>query len=93
MLTAVLLAISFLCVGLVAQYVISFSMGGQAIQKSVNRTGNHQNSYQVSIPIAWAVSSWVKTSGTVAAGNLTAGHGQTTGTYDVFWASGGGGRR
>jgi hypothetical protein len=34
------------------------------------------------------VGSWVKTDADTAAGALTAGHGQTDGTYDVFWTGG-----
>lgn len=92
--TFALACLAFLSLGLVCQYGLSVSCAGVSIQKSINRTGDHANGYEIAIPIAYSVSSgWVKTSNTVAAGNLTAGHGQTTGTYDVFWTSGGGGRR
>jgi hypothetical protein len=80
--------LAFLCVGLVAQYSVTVSLGGVSIQQSINRTGDHANAYQVTIPKAWSVSAWVKTSASVAAGNLTGGHGQTTGTYDVYWTGG-----
>ena len=85
----ILSSLTMLCVGLVAQYGMSMSLGGVAIQKSINRTGDHANAYEVTLPVAHSVSSgWVKTSDTVAAGNLTTGHGQTTGTYDVYWTGG-----
>jgi len=80
--------LAFLCVGLTAQFSTSLSLGGVSIQKAVNRTGDHSNSYEVAIPVAWPVSSWVKTDADTAAGNLTAGHGQTSGTYDVYWTGG-----
>ena len=93
MLLFLLYAAGFLCVGLVAQYGLSVCMQGISIQKSISRTGNHGNAYQIDLPVAWALSSWVKTDADTAAGNLAAGHGQTDGKYDVFWTSGGGGRR
>jgi len=83
-----LTGLAFLCVGLVAQFSTSVTLGGVSIQKTANRTGDHSNSYEVAIPVAWPVSAWVKTSTSVAAGNLANGHGQTTGTYDVYWTGG-----
>lgn len=71
-----------------AKYSPSLQVGGVSMQKNVTRTGDHPNAYEVTLPIAWAVSSWVKTDANTAAGNLTTGHGQTSGTYDVFWSGG-----
>lgn len=89
MLTILFLAASCaLCVGLVAQYGLSLSLGGVSIQKSINRTGDHANAYEVTLPVAWSLSSWVKTDADTAAGNLPSGHGQTSGTYDVYWTGG-----
>lgn len=89
MLTFILSALAFsLCVGLVAQYGLSLSLGGVSIQKSINRTGDHANAYEVNLPVAWPLSAWVKTDADTAAGNLPAGHGQTSGTYDVYWTGG-----
>ena len=67
-----------LTVGLVAQYSQSISLGGISIQKAINRTGDHANSYEITLPKAYAISSWVKTDGDTAAGNLPSGHGQTS---------------
>lgn len=64
------------------------SIGGVTIQKTIARTADHANTYEVTLPVAWAVSSWVKTDADTAAGNLAGGHGQTTGTYDVYWSGG-----
>lgn len=86
--TVLLLSLGFLCVGLVAQYSLTVSLGGVSIQKTINRTGDHANAYEVTLPVAFSVSAWVKTSASVAAGNLAGGHGQTTGTYDVYWTGG-----
>lgn len=77
-----------LCVGLVAQFSTTVAIGSVSIQKSVNRTGDHSNAYEVTIPLAYAVSAWVKTDANTAACNLPGGHGQTTGTYDVYWTGG-----
>lgn len=84
----ILSLLATLCVGLVAQYGVSMSLGGMSIQKAINRTGDHANAYEVTLPVAWPVSAWVKTDLDTAAGNLTAGHGQTSGVYDVYWSGG-----
>lgn len=77
-----------------ATYEIGFSCGGLTIQKSVSRTADHPNPYgPVTLPVAHALSSWVKTDADTAAGNLSGGHGLSTGKFDVYWTSGGGGRR
>jgi hypothetical protein len=64
------------------------SIGGYSSNKAVARTADHPNPYEVSIPAAFPLSSWVKTDADTAAGNLTAGHGQTTGVFDVYWTGG-----
>lgn len=71
-----------------ATYNFSVTVGGYNSSKSVVRTGDHPNAYEVTLPKAWAVSSWVKTDADTAAGNLASGHGQTSGTYDVYWDGG-----
>ncbi|MBC7856901.1 MAG: hypothetical protein IAF94_26015 [Pirellulaceae bacterium] len=87
--TAIILSsLAMLCVGLVAQYGMSMSLGGVSIQKSINRTGDHANAYEVTLPVAYAVTSWVKTDANTAACNLPSSHGQTNGKYDVFWTGG-----
>ena len=87
--TAIILtSLAMLCVGLVAQYGMSMSLGGVSIQKSINRTGDHANAYEVTLPVAYAVTSWVKTDANTAACNLPSSHGQTNGKYDVFWPGG-----
>ncbi len=71
-----------------ATYSPQLQVGGVSMQKTVTRTGDHPNPYEVTLPVAWAVSSWVKTDANTAAGNLAALHGQTSGTYDVYWTGG-----
>ena len=89
MLTLLFLAASCaLCVGLVAQYGLSVSLGGVSIQKTINRTGDHANAYEVTLPVAYPLTNWVKTDADTAAGDLPSGHGQTSGTYDVYWDGG-----
>lgn len=69
-------------------YGVSLSGGGVSIQKVVNRTVDHPNPYEVTLPAAKAVTSWVKTSASVAACNLPSGHAYTNGNFDVYWAGG-----
>lgn len=40
---------------------------------------------RMDLPVGNVVTAWVKTDANTAACNLTAGHGKTNGTYDVFW--------
>jgi len=76
-----------------ATYSPSLQVGGVSIQKSVVRTGDHPNPYEITLPVAKALTSWVKTDSNTAAGNLAGGHGYSSGKFDVYWTSGGGGRR
>lgn len=65
----------------------SFSLGGYAFSNASGASVefDHPNVFVLTPNLAYALSSWVKTDADTAAGNLTAGHGQTTGTYDVYW--------
>lgn len=69
-------------------YGVSLSVGGVAINKQVTRTGDHPNVYEITVPVATAVTGWVKTDANTAAGNVANGHSLTNGTYDVYWNSG-----
>lgn len=71
-----------------AQYGVSLSGGGVSIGKSINRSGDGSIGLEVTIPVAAAVGSWVKTDADTAAGTLTASHGLTTGAFDVYWTGG-----
>jgi hypothetical protein len=71
-----------------ASYGITLSVGGVSIQKTAIRTGDHSNTYEITLPAALAVGSWVKTDLDTAAGTFSPGHGQTTGVYDVYWDGG-----
>jgi hypothetical protein len=69
-------------------YGTTVSAAGVNIAKSAVITADSASGIEVTLPIAHAVGSWVKTDADTAAGTLTAGHGQTTGTYDVYWTGG-----
>lgn len=71
-----------------AVYQFSITVAGFTSSKTVTRTADHPNAYEVSIPAAFPLTSWVKTDNDTGAGNLAAGHGQTSGTYDVYWTTG-----
>lgn len=66
-------------------YAVSVSGAGVSIQKSVVRTGEAAIAYSVELPAGKAVTSWVKTDANTAACNLSSGHGQTDGKFDVYW--------
>jgi hypothetical protein len=73
-----------------ASYGVSLSVGGVSLQKSVNRTGDHPNSYEVSLPAAEGGNLSTRTNDTD--GDITmddGGHSITTGaTIDIFWSGG-----
>lgn len=81
----ILSSLAMLCVGLVAQYGMSMSLGGVSIQKSINRTGDHANAYEVTLPVAYAVTGWTDVDSNTASCTLPGGHGQTNGNFDVYW--------
>lgn len=74
-----------MAVGIFSQNV---SIGGLSSSKAVTRTADHANPYEVTLPVAHALSSWVKTDADTAAGNLASGHGLSTGTFDIYWDGG-----
>ena len=71
-----------------AQIGTSVSGGGVSIQKSSIVTTDSASGLEVTLPVAWPVSDWVKTDADTADGNLAANHAQTNGTYDVYWTGG-----
>lgn len=71
-----------------AQYGITLAAAGVSIQKSVPRSGSAALGWEETLPVAQAVTDWVKTDANTAACNLAAGHGQTDGKFDVYWSGG-----
>jgi hypothetical protein len=75
-------------------YGLSISGGDVSIQPApVIRSADGLISHEVAVPAPKALSAWVKTDSDTAGGNLAGGHGYSTGKFDVYWTSGGGGRR
>lgn len=66
-------------------YGLSVNIGGVAIQKSIVRTGDHPNPYEVTLDAAKAVTGWTQTNASVANCTLPNSHGYTNGTFDVYW--------
>lgn len=71
-----------------ATYGITLAAGGVSIQKTNVRNGDHTNTFEVTLPVAKAVTAWVKTDADTAACNLPAGHGYSNGNFDVYWPGG-----
>lgn len=69
-------------------YGTTVSAAGVNIAKSSVITADSASGLEVTVPVAWPVSDWVMTDANTAAGNLAANHGQTNGTYDVYWTGG-----
>lgn len=69
-------------------YGTTVSAAGVSIAKSVIVTTDSASGLEVTLPVAHAVGTWLKSDADTATGTLTALHGQTDGTYDVFWTGG-----
>jgi hypothetical protein len=69
-------------------YGTTVSAAGVNIAKSTVVTTDSASGLEITLPVAWPITSWVKTDANTAAGNFGAGHGQTDGTYDIYWAGG-----
>src|SRR5690349_2384011 len=70
-------------------YTTSVTLAGFNFSNQTAVTTDGQLSFgPVTLPVAKALSSWVKTDANTAAGNLAGGHGLTTGTYDIYWDGG-----
>jgi len=68
-----------------AVLAVTFQCGGESISASYVRTGDHPNTYVVTLPAGKDVTSWVKTDANTAACNLPSGHGYSNGNFDVYW--------
>lgn len=71
-----------------AIYGVSLAAGSVSVQKSIVRTGSGALGWEETLPVAHAVTDWVKTDANTAACNLAGGHGQTDGKFDVYWSGG-----
>ena len=69
-------------------YSLSVQIGGVSIQKSIVRTADHPNTYEVSLDAAKAVTAWTKTDANTADCTLPNSHGYSNGTFDVYWSGG-----
>ena len=69
-------------------YALSVAIGGISIQKSIIRTADHPNPYEVTLPVAIATTAWTKTDANTANATLPANHGYVNATYDVYWSGG-----
>lgn len=71
------------------RYSVSLDLGGMSFQKTIARTFDHPNVYEVSLPVGNAVTGWTKTDANTASCTLAGGHGQTNGKFDVYWVESG----
>jgi hypothetical protein len=71
------------------RFGVDVSGGGISIQRTVVRTVDHPNPYQVVLPLAHVATAWVKTDADTAACNVPTGHGiVSTDLVDVYWTGG-----
>lgn len=69
-----------------ASHSSSLSLGGVSFNRTVLRTFDHPNTYEVTLPAGKAVTAWVKTDANTAACDLPGGHGYSNGNFDVYWS-------
>lgn len=70
---------------------LSGSLAGQRLAGSVKRDGSGETNAQVTLPAGVAASLTTRTDNDTGAITLPAGHGLTSGTFDVFWDAAAGG--
>lgn len=58
------------------------------ISTQYNRTADDLIDVEVTLPVGNAVTGWTKTDANTASCTLAGGHGQSSGTYDVYWSTG-----
>lgn len=75
-----------------ASFVGTFSLGGVNFSNGGSPGSivefDHPNPFTIELPAGKAVTEWVKTDFDTAACTLPQGHGQTSGTFDVYWDGG-----
>jgi hypothetical protein len=69
------------------------AIGGVTIQKTINKSGDHPNVYgdanaAIALAAGTAVATWTKTDANTGTATLAAGHGHTSGVFDVYWLDG-----
>lgn len=67
-------------------YTRSLQGGGSTIGRTVVRTADHDNNYEIPLPVALACTNWVKTDADTGTCDEPAGF--SAGTYDVYWSGG-----
>lgn len=70
-----------------AQIGVTASGAGVSIQRSAVLTADSALGLDPTIPVAHAVGTWVKVDTNGATCVLASNHGQTNGTYDVYWGT------
>jgi hypothetical protein len=70
-------------------YSVNVNVGGIQVSKQIVREGNHPNPYEVTLPVASAGTlTDVDSANNVGNVTLSANHGLTNGTYDVYFGTG-----
>ena len=73
-----------------AQFNRTFTFPGYGFsENSAPVQFDHTNVFEITLPPGQPVTSWVKTDADTAACNLSPGHGQTNGKFDVYWSESG----
>ena len=67
---------------------ISASIAGSSFIKSLSKTGDHPQSYEVPLPAASTVETWDYLTDITGTATMSSGHGLTDGTYDAYWSGG-----
>jgi len=67
---------------------IAANIAGSNILKSISKTADHPQAFEVDLPVGTDVSSWAKTDADTGVATMSAGHGLTNGTYDAYWSGG-----
>ena len=67
---------------------VTVVVNGNVVGVTLSETADGGGNREVTLPVGYAASSWVKTDANTAACNAAEGHGLVTGKVDVYWTDG-----
>ncbi len=67
----------------------SANLSGSSFISNVTKTADHDQAYEVPLPVGTLEASYAQTTGIECVVTLTGGHGLASGVYDVYWTESG----
>lgn len=67
---------------------VTIVVNGTPVGVQLSETADGGGNREITLPVGYSVTDWVKTDGDTAAGNVSAGHALVDGLADVYWTGG-----